>query len=310
MRCGILLNVDLNVLKRHRVLVSSDTVFRRRARLLQALWREDQGIPIGIHKCQPLGSRIAMPFAEEALANYLTDNIRDVVRREVLDPVRSKGKLFRAPRIFDDLLSSQPLCFNLFGELSLDLPFASAVIATLTGGRVHRVTAIEFEYSPGRGDTRYTSDKSAFDVFVEYLDAGGLRGFLGIEVKYSEDLKQKPGQHRPRYEQVAKAMGAFVDPEAAELRAAPLQQVWRDHLLAGSLLVRGDYDLGAFVFLYPRDNAECHAAVTRYRTHLSSEATFAAWTLEEVVGALKAAGAGPWVQSFEARYLDWGRLSR
>jgi hypothetical protein len=300
--------VDLNVLKRHQVLVSSDTAFRRRARLLQALWREGKAIPIGTHQGQPLGSRIAMPFAEEVLANYLTENVREVVRREVLDPVQGKEKLFRAPRIFDDLLSSQPLCFNLFGELSLDLQLASAVMATLTGGRVRQVTAIEFEHSPGRSDPRYTSDKSAFDVFVQYLDVGGRRGFLGVEVKYSEDLKQAPGRHRGRYEDVAEAMGAFVDPRAPELRAAPLQQVWRDHLLAGSLLIRGDYDLGAFVFLYPRDNVECHGAVTQYRRHLSNDATFTTWTLEKVVEALQTAGAGPWIQSFEARYLDWGRL--
>src|SRR5258708_36519721 len=68
-----------------------------------------------------------MPFARETLANYLTETIRDVVREEVLDPTRSGGKLYREPRIFDDLLSSQPLCFNVFAHLRRDIALASKV---------------------------------------------------------------------------------------------------------------------------------------------------------------------------------------
>src|SRR5438552_10657859 len=89
--------------------VPSDNAFQRKARLLQARWRDREGLPIGLHRGIPLGSRLDMPFARESLANYLTENVRSVVRREVLDPVRSRGKLFGQPRIFCDLLSSQPM---------------------------------------------------------------------------------------------------------------------------------------------------------------------------------------------------------
>jgi hypothetical protein len=65
-----------------------------------------------------------MPDAEHSLWNYLTDGIRDLVRAAVTRP----EKLIKAPRIYDDLLSSQPLCFNLFGELALDLALASRVL--------------------------------------------------------------------------------------------------------------------------------------------------------------------------------------
>lgn len=34
------------LLEAHHVLVPTDSVFQRRARLLQALWREEQGLPI------------------------------------------------------------------------------------------------------------------------------------------------------------------------------------------------------------------------------------------------------------------------
>ena len=46
---------------------------------------------------------------------------------------------------------AQPLAFNLFGELSENLDLASAVLGDMTDGRVTRVDAVEFEWSPGRG---------------------------------------------------------------------------------------------------------------------------------------------------------------
>jgi hypothetical protein len=34
----------------HQVLVSGDRPWQRRLRLLQARWREEQGLPIGLHR--------------------------------------------------------------------------------------------------------------------------------------------------------------------------------------------------------------------------------------------------------------------
>jgi hypothetical protein len=47
--------VPANVLKKHRVHEPLDTRFRSAARLLQALWREDRGLPID-GKRRKLGS--------------------------------------------------------------------------------------------------------------------------------------------------------------------------------------------------------------------------------------------------------------
>jgi hypothetical protein len=117
----------------------------------------------------------------------MTDTVRDVVRAEVLDPVRNEGKLYRAPRIFEDLLSSQPLCFNLFAELQRDRMLAGRVFERLLARPDLRVESVDFEHSPGRGDPRFTGDHSAFDVFLT-CEADGARGFVGIEVKYVETL--------------------------------------------------------------------------------------------------------------------------
>ena len=257
---------------------------------------------------RPLGSRLEMPLAELNLSNYLTENIKNVVRREVLDRTKSAGKLYGKPRIFEDLLSSQPLAFNLFAELQQDLGLASVVFKSLTEGRVDAVTSIEFEHSPGRGDYRYTGDRSAFDVFATYTTSDGKSGFAGIEVKYHENLIGKPANHRLRYDEVAGLMGCFREDRRDDLKRQPLQQIWRDHLLAGSLLAANDFSDGFFVFLYPRGNGHCSNAVEEYLSCLTNTQSFVPWKLETVCEAIQSAAQTTWIESFIDRYLRFEKL--
>ena len=246
---------------------------------------------------------MAMPWAEETLANYLTETVREVVRREVLDERKSQGKLFARPRIFNDLLSSQPMAFNLFGELQQDPELATSVFKRLTNNRIQEVTGIEFEYSPGRGEDRYTGDSSAFDVFVTYSAPDGRPGFASIEVKYHENLLGKAARHRPRYDEVAGQIGCFRLERRYLLREQPLQQIWRDHLLAGSLLAAADFVDGFFGFLYPQGNEFCSRAVEGYLECLSDKVTFMAWTLEEVCASIESNTQQGWIGAFQDRYL-------
>ena len=99
--------------------------FQWQSRLLQSIWREKRGLVAGNYRGRVRGAGLKMPEAKTTLANYLNESIRSVVRSKVDDPVKAKGKLFGKPRIYNNLLSSQPLCFNLFAELSLDLKLAT-----------------------------------------------------------------------------------------------------------------------------------------------------------------------------------------
>jgi hypothetical protein len=250
-----------------------------------------------------------MPAAEQHLQNYLSDTIRSVVKREVLGPKKG-GKLYGRPRIFNDLLSSQPLCFNLFGELAEDLALATRVFHDLLPNRVQQVTAIEFEWSPGRGENRFTGDRSAFDVFVRFLDARGRDGFVGIEVKYHESLKDKSAKLRARYEEVADQSKAFKPAARDRLRDRPLQQIWRDHLLAESMVqANRKWNSGLFVFLYPEQNIACESAVTDYKECLAKQDAFAAWTLEMLATCIAAQGAGPWLEAFSDRYIRFEKVA-
>ena len=288
--------------------VASDASFQRRLREMQSRWREARGLPIGEHNGRPLGSRLAMPFARDELANYLTPTIREIVRVEVIDAQSGQDKLYSEPRIFNDLLSSQPLCFNLFGELKADLVLATAWARLLWPTRVARVTGIEFEWSPGRSDDRYLGNRSAFDVAVFTQTPTGGSGFIGIEVKYHEDLRVKAATHKSRYDTVAAASDAF-GPDLEALRTPPLQQIWLDHLLALSMLQADDgYDDSLFVFLYPVGNVRCAAVSTSYEELLVDRRSFQRLTLEDLVGGLAWITEADWVRAFADRYLAVDKL--
>lgn len=96
-------------------------------------------------------------------------------------------------------------------------------------------------------------------MYDEHTTPRGGRGFIGIEVKCHEALTDAPAEHRPRYDEVTKAMGCFKPELVAALRRKPVEQIWRDHMLAGSmLLASSEWETGLYVFLYPETTS--HAA--------------------------------------------------
>jgi hypothetical protein len=285
--------------------------FQKQARLLQSMWRKERGFQAGRYQGKTRGNYLPMPWAKETLNNYLSDTIKSVVAKEVLNQF-DYGKFYAKPRIFNNLLSSQPLCFNLFAELQQDLYLATKVFRQLCPHRVNTVTKIEFEYSPGIKDKAYLGDRTAFDVYVEFTDRAIERGFIGIEVKYHENLRETPGEIKDRYLEVASAMGCFKKDCLEALQHAPLEQIWRNHLLAGSLLysTKDNFKDALFVFLYPQKNVHCQKAVRQYQQCLTIDRSFQSWTLEAVVEAIKENTKDRWIDDVIDRYLNFAKIEK
>ena len=306
---------DPLLLEKHMVKIKSDTVFRSHARLLQSIWREEKAYPIGEYKRKnqtaKLGNLLEESFAKNNKANFLTETIGDIVEKEVSNEV----KLIQTPRVWNNLLSSQPLAFNLFGELKQnDFKIATSLFKRLLGEEeVEMVTDIEFEFSPGRNDPQYTNDKTASDVFVTYKSPFGSSKFVGIEVKYAEDMRGGKSSHKPHYEKVAKAMDIFkLDSKIDVLINSNIQQIWRDHLLAGSMFVTNKlYEEGNFMIIFPEGNIQCINAIDKYKDTFEPNITksnFHDVTLEKVIGEIETVSQAEWITDFKNRYLDFSNL--
>jgi hypothetical protein len=302
--------IPADVLKKHHVHEPLDTRFRSAARLLQALWREDRGLPIGSYvsedgKRRKLGSRISQTAGRTG-GNFLTPEIAHTVRRETV--YREIGALIDAERLATNLLSSMPLTFNLLAPWGQALERASSYLIELLPAFTGSARQLLFEHSPGRGNPKFTGDYTAFDALFRYSDCQGRNGFVAFEVKYSESMREPMPELKPRHTELSEASGLFADPAAAALRTNPLQQLWREHLLAQSMIANGLYDEGYLVTIAPPLNYHAQDAAEAYQAHLrepeDGKVRFVNLTLEDVIEVIRLSDPAH-AEALHHRYCDF-----
>ena len=66
-----------------------------------------------------------LPFGQK---NFLTENALAALKLTQNERKTHDFDLLEEDRLFNNLLSSQPLCFNFFGELKMDLDLATEVV--------------------------------------------------------------------------------------------------------------------------------------------------------------------------------------
>ena len=304
--------------RRHHVFVPADHRFKAAARFLQALWREDRDLPIGTHidranphRVRRLGSRISIAAGRTG-ANFMNAEIAAVAARALA--YREPGSAYDISRLRTNLLSSQPLVFNLFAPLAADPALATRFIAELVPtAQLATIDSILFEHSPGRGDPRFTADRTAFDVVIRGATATGARALICIEMKYSEAGHDAAPPPHPRHAEIARTTpGLFIAPEDPTLTGPVCQQLYRQHCLASAMLTAGLADTATLAFIAPAHNQLAHAAAATYNHRLTDPHAgpipFVPLTLEHAFTALAAAGLPNHARALHRRYADWWLL--
>jgi hypothetical protein len=272
------------------------TEFRRRTRYHQAMWREARGHPIGTQPMvprpgkpvRPVGSRLPLEYGRETGANLLTPGALKAARARTstIEPNQS----FDHQRLWADLLSSEALAFNLFGDLAADLKRANKAVQAWWPDTPGTVRNVRFAHSPGRLDPAYLNSLRAFDAaFV--LDLGeGRQGILAVDVKYHERTKSeipKPENLR-RYVEVAERSRVFAPGAIDAVKGrSDLAVMWLEHLLLFSMLQHpsGAWTWGRYVVVRPAGNPDVADECARYRNLLRDVGTFSDLTLEELLDA-------------------------
>lgn len=267
------------------------TAWKRSARWNQMRWREARGYPIGAlpyrggPNAMPIGSRLDLAFARESGANFVTPGALAAVRERLATP--EQYQTLNEARLWADLLSSMPLCFNLFGSLAGDRVAAKRAIGTWWPEAAGADVRVRFEHSPGRRDHAYLGNQSAFDVALELDAGGGDRAIVGVETKYHEhavaERAPKPAA-LARYVEVTERSDIFVEGWREQILGTDLQQVWLDHLLLLAMLQHpsAGWSWGRFVLAFPAANPSFSSVAKRYGAVLRDRRTFEARTLEEL----------------------------
>lgn len=272
------------------------TAFRQATRLHQARWRVAHGHPIGTQPMnprpgtdgRPVGNRIPLGYGRETGATFLTPAALEAARTRTSFVEREQS--FDHQRLWADLLSSEALTFNLFGDLSADLRRADRIVHDWFPAAPGHVSEVRFAHSPGRLDPQWLNSLRAFDAaFVLDVD-DGTQGIVAVDVKYHEMLQwetPKP-ENLWRTSEVHERSGAFR-PEAfdAVKRRSDLWEPWLEHLLLFSMLQhpQGEWTWGRYLVVHPAGNPDTADVVARYRGLLADPTTFASTTTEELLGS-------------------------
>jgi hypothetical protein len=271
------------------------TAFRQRSRLDQARWREAHGHPMGTQPyrphpnrppARPVGSRIPLDYGLQTGANLITPAALAAARARtsVIEPNQS----FDHQRLWADLLSSEALAFNLFGDLAADLAVADRAVHASWPDVPGTVSAIRFAYSPGRLDPEYLNSLRAFDAAIVLDHGDGTQGIVGIDTKFHERAKSeipKPTNLR-RYVAVAEASGIFAAGAIDAVKGrSELAVMWLEHLLLLSMLQHpaGAWTWGRYVVVHPAGNPDIAELCARYRELLADASTFLSLTLKDLL---------------------------
>ena len=289
------------------VAVASDSARTAAYRRLQSWYREVQ---LGVTEAgvgangKPVGSMLPKEAARrQPDLNFLVPAAHAHAELRIRE-VQAEGGTLEEDRLRRNLLSSMPLCFNLFGAVG-ERPGFLELIRRLVDPEAVEVVGVVCEWAP-RPASRYLGDRSAFDALVTYDVPGGKRRFLGVETKYIEPFSAVAYQ-RDEYRRVAEQCGWFRHDTTTALSAAATNQLFRTLLLAAACEGDPGFDHGEVLLLTLEDDTRARRAVAAVRGHLVDQRRLHHLSYEEVVSAATAV-RDPfllgWASRFAHRYLD------
>lgn len=274
-------------------------------------------------------------------------NFLPSLRRQILSAVQQRadmGKGVEWDRTTENMLASQPMCFNLFVPLNLDKPLASRLLSSLLGESITLAQDIQIEYTPPNsifGDQAGTSGVDC-DALLRYRNAKGEPALLVVETKYVEEKFSRCGFRNPahpnpcptdvrlnddfsacryqslkhyQYWEVAKESGQFRM-DLVENQPCPfgdLWQLWVNMALAyGIAKLEGVQDY-RYAVVCPKQNTKLSGdgrVFQQFQSCLVHPDQFKVIYLEDIAQELNAIAPDfsnpPWIGEFIQRYVGCG----
>lgn len=291
--------------------IASDPPLRRRYRRLQSWYRQEVlGLPPGLDtKGTPIGNLLpAEAVTADRSLNFLQ---RSDLARIAEDRIADPSGAVEADRLRRNMLSSQPLCVNLFGPLTELEPGAAApVLQDVLHCDMSAISKPSIEWNP-TPVSDYLDDRTAFDAYFEYSRNDGARGFVAVETKYTEPFSddravRKSPAKLDKYKKAAQAVGDYDMTRIDELFHRKCSQLFRMALLAGLWRKSGGFDFGiCLVAALADDDAAIDAVDRLSAVHNNPSYIVRHCSHEELVEALGTVpGLERWASEFSRRYLD------
>ena len=242
--------------------------------------------------------------------NFLDDDIASYAV-ERAGQVKDEGGTIDRDRLMRNMLSSMPLCFNLFGYLRRHPVEAAQGLSAVLDLDIAEILDMVVEWAPD--PDAHLGDRTAFDAFVRYRTSDGRQAFLGVETKYTESFSPKPYDSE-RYDDITEeSASGFKSGAADHLRKSETNQLWRNALLVCSLRSKGEsggtpdeFDDGHVVVLSCEGDPGAERAIKGLESQLHQPSSLLrAATYEELMSKFAdMANLRSWAGEFQRRYLD------
>lgn len=305
----ILKKPPIDELKKYDAFVETDTAFQAHARLLQNKWlvfRKTTSDKLKGEANDESSNLLERGFY------LLTSNIYKLVEKTLIVTSMEHASSIWS-RLRSDMLSSQQLSFNMFGEMSFNLNLATEFFSKEFPNEIAEVTSVVYDYSSRKARPDWTT----FDVYVEYTSFTGEERFLGIMVRYCEDLEHCDSskatklyqRYLAEYVRLAEASNYFKLGNYSEISQPPYDAIWRSHLLSYNMSQDSKLNRrGKFMILYPFNNDSCDSVIEQYqfkflKDSAEDKSNFIVRDLNDFMRTIDAIAQSKWSKELIERYL-------
>jgi len=306
---------------------SSDGDFTTRAAILQSYYRAtknencglgNQNIVIGKHKNgktkiksvkQEYGHLVS--GGESRNINFYFQKTFKYAQDRVIN--KKPDETIKADRLFNNLLSSMPMAFNLFHPLMLiEQKYPDSLNKMIRNAfpklPIYNMTEILVEFIPVPIDI-YIGDKTAMDAAILFQDRKGNKYIIAIETKYTDKLGQNKAKDNTLKVEIAKTLNMFT-PNGIRFISQGCTQIYRNFLLTEKYrLVNQLSDSWSFI-MAPEKHPTTKSEISSLRDSLKPEFRYKLqkYSLEDFVESLNPDcpdGFKSWLIWFHNRYLDF-----
>lgn len=241
--------------------------FKRKAREHQVKFREEI-LCVEYNKYPNV-----LNFADARKGLVFYEGFREEILAELKKPI---PKTSSAPsgQMLTNLLRSEHIPYNIFFPMNKDLSGCKDLFNHILGKEeILRIKDIKIEHHPEPIED-YLSDHTAFDVYISYIDTNNKECGIGIEVKYTEKeyaLKEGTSEYAHVKDEQGNTrlfgpyLNATIDSKYFKdevthdiLVANKFRQIWRNHILGASMVLRGDIEKFTSITVYPKANVHFH----------------------------------------------------
>ena len=241
--------------------------FKRKAREHQVKFREEI-LCVEYNKYPNV-----LNFADARKGLVFYEGFREEILAELKKPI---PKTSSAPsgQMLTNLLRSEHIPYNIFFPMNKNLSGCKDLFNHILGKEeILRIKDIKIEHHPEPIED-YLSDHTAFDVYISYIDTNNKECGIGIEVKYTEKeyaLKEGTSEYAHVKDEQGNTrlfgpyLNATIDSKYFKdevthdiLVANKFRQIWRNHILGASMVLRGDIEKFTSITVYPEANVHFH----------------------------------------------------